>query len=91
MVRILANGDIVQDDDPRVQQTSSGPRNRYGTVNHGENDDPQYHAQSGIFNNGENGPTMFDTWNQKLLELGIPRWNVGTHVVEPLIDRKSVV
>nr|CAB3244469.1 uncharacterized protein C10orf35 homolog [Phallusia mammillata] len=28
---------------------------------------------------------MFDTWNQKLLELGIPRWNVGTHVVEPLM------
>ena len=38
---------------------------------------PQYMEQQ--------GPTIFDTWNQKLLQLGIPRWNVGSHVVEPLM------
>ena len=30
-------------------------------------------------------PTIFQTWNQKLLELGIPRWSIGNHVVEPLV------
>lgn len=31
------------------------------------------------------GPTLFDTWNAKLVQAGIPRWIVGSVTVEPLM------
>ena len=36
-------------------------------------------------------PTLFEVWNQKLLQLGIPQWNIGNHVVEPLMSVMMLV
>ena len=51
------------------------------SAGHGYFDQQQHQQQGGVVQ----GPTVFDTWNQKLLELGIPRWNIGNHVVEPIM------
>ncbi|XP_039273263.2 protein FAM241B-like [Styela clava] len=93
MVRILANGDVVQDDDPRLQQrTNTGTR--YGTINSqdsgydeqqsagGAGDAMPYHGGQAHY---QEGPTLFDTWNQKLIDIGIPRWNIGNNTIEPLM------
>ena len=29
--------------------------------------------------------SVFDTLNQKLLDAGIPRWNLGSYVIEPIV------
>ncbi|XP_077999470.1 protein FAM241B-like [Glandiceps talaboti] len=86
MVRILANGDIVQDDDPRVRQSSSrgndaSGRPRQGYVRHEE------YNQQGQYGGGEGQMqqvSIFDVLNQKLVDGGFPRWNLGPYVVEPI-------
>lgn len=96
MVRILSNGDIVQDDDPRVRQRKE-PSSRFGTIHsqdsgYGGSSGSGYQAGGGDaipYHGGQQhyaeGPTLFDTWNQKLVQIGIPRWNIGSHTVEPLM------
>ncbi len=29
---------------------------------------------------------MFEALNQKLVDMGLPRWNIGSYVVEPLVS-----
>ncbi|XP_071829982.1 protein FAM241B-like [Apostichopus japonicus] len=105
MVRILANGDIVQDDDPRAQQ---GRRTQGGTNIHGlrssTSDQGRGYRNEGQGQGGgqawygggaggegvpEDGQvrqvSIFEVINQKLLDLGVPRWNFGQHVVEPIV------
>ncbi|XP_046557374.1 protein FAM241B-like [Haliotis rubra] len=83
MVRILSNGDIVPDDDPRASQASSRggnssrPQPRQGYVRHDED------AQQGM--NGQQ-VSIFDSLNQRLLAAGIPRFNVGQMTVEPIVS-----
>ncbi|KAK1164720.1 protein FAM241B-like [Acipenser oxyrinchus oxyrinchus] len=85
MVRILANGEIVQDDDPRVRK----PHNRREEVHvprqtHGgaqaQNTPQAPHAPRG------QGRSAFSDMNQLLVNLGFPRWNLGTQVIEPLMS-----
>eukprot|EP00058_Branchiostoma_floridae_P010744 XP_002596232.1 hypothetical protein BRAFLDRAFT_202878 [Branchiostoma floridae] len=79
MVRILANGEIVQDDDPRVrrpnqqrqQATRRQVRGKQRRVAKNESD--VYGRLS-----------MFDAINQKLLALGIPRFQLMGTTVEPI-------
>ncbi|KAI8521068.1 hypothetical protein Bbelb_008220 [Branchiostoma belcheri] len=81
MVRILANGEIVQDDDPRVrrpnQQNQQAAR-RQGYIRHDEqpNVGPGGHHVQQV--------SMFDAINQKLLALGIPRFQLAGTTVEPI-------
>ncbi|XP_002738922.1 protein FAM241B-like [Saccoglossus kowalevskii] len=81
MVRILANGDIVQDDDPRArsstgrQRDTQSNRPRQGYVQHED------HNQYG---GGGQQVSIIDVGNQKLLDAGFPRWNLGPYVVEPI-------
>ncbi|XP_066304616.1 protein FAM241B-like [Branchiostoma lanceolatum] len=81
MVRILANGEIVQDDDPRVrrpnQQRQQGAR-RQGYIQHEE--------QPNVGPGGQHVQqvSMFDAINQKLLALGIPRFQLAGTTVEPI-------
>ncbi|CAH1794592.1 unnamed protein product [Owenia fusiformis] len=91
MVRILSNGEIVQDNDPRLQQrgnTNGSQQQRRGYIEHNDNEDAMMQGQGG----GQRGmgyaqgPSMFDTLNQKLLNAGFPRWNAGPYVVEPLVS-----
>ncbi|XP_062576976.1 protein FAM241B-like [Saccostrea cucullata] len=87
MVRILSNGDIVPDDDPRAQQAagnrgSNSPRPRQGFVQH--DSDQQPGAGRGFLGQGDGQVSVFTLINQKLLDLGIPRFSVGPYVVEPI-------
>ncbi|XP_070544323.1 protein FAM241B-like [Ptychodera flava] len=82
MVKILANGEIVPDDDPRVRQSSSrrpdtAGRPRQGFVQH-ENYNQQYAGGQ------MQQVSIFDNLNQRLLDAGVPRWNLGSYVVEPI-------
>ncbi|XP_070608292.1 protein FAM241B [Erythrolamprus reginae] len=97
MVRILANGDIVQDDDPRVQQTTQNRENssrllRNGgffnaTSNTGPNPPQHYQQQQQQRPNarpGERSP--FSDINQQLVNMGFPTWHLGNQVVEPVMS-----
>ncbi|CAC5392856.1 unnamed protein product [Mytilus coruscus] len=80
----LHNGDIVPDDDPRAQQSSSrsgrptSARPRQGFVQHDNNAYQQGQA-------GGQSVSVFTVVNQKLLGYGLPRFNVGPYVVEPIV------
>ncbi|XP_058044620.1 protein FAM241B [Ahaetulla prasina] len=97
MVRILANGDIVQDDDPRVRQTTQNRENssrlvRNGgffnaTSNAGPNPPQHYQQQQQQRQNarpGERSP--FSDINQQLVNMGFPTWHLGNQVVEPVMS-----
>ncbi|KAF7247441.1 hypothetical protein EYD10_06658 [Varanus komodoensis] len=96
MVRILANGDIVQDDDPRVRRSNQNRENssRPGFFNMGTNtgvpprqqEQQPYHQreqQQGA-RPGERSP--FSDINQQLVNMGFPTWNLGNQVVEPVMS-----
>ncbi|BFZ02604.1 hypothetical protein BsWGS_05643 [Bradybaena similaris] len=80
MVKILANGDIVADDDPRAQQTYS---KQTGNAHSG-----QTRIQSTRHVQQDNGPqvSIFQSLNQRLVALGIPSFNFGDIVVEPIVS-----
>ncbi|GAB1295167.1 Protein FAM241B [Apodemus speciosus] len=88
MVRILANGEIVQDDDPRVrtstQQRSSG--SRQGFFNRGHGAPPggpgPRQQQAGAQLGAAQSP--FGDLNRQLANMGFPQWHLGNHVVEPV-------
>uniref|UniRef100_A0A670IX88 Family with sequence similarity 241 member B n=1 Tax=Podarcis muralis TaxID=64176 RepID=A0A670IX88_PODMU len=81
MVRILANGDIVQDDDPRVRQstqnrgTSSRPVRRRPFCGAS----PQDAARPGE-------RSLLSDINQQLVNMGFLTWNLGNQVVEPVMS-----
>ncbi|XP_013409784.1 uncharacterized protein FAM241B [Lingula anatina] len=80
MVRILSNGDIVQDDDPRIKRNSgqsSSSGQRRGFVQH--NDNPYQQGAGGV-----QTVSIFEVMNQKLLDAGLPRFNLGPYTVEPI-------
>ncbi|XP_038599991.1 protein FAM241B [Tachyglossus aculeatus] len=85
MVRILANGDIVQDDDPRVRANSQarGNSSRQGLFDgtRGAGDPPPRQPGAGP---GPRSP--FSELNRQLVTMGFPVWNVGNQVVEPVMS-----
>ncbi|KAM4636224.1 protein FAM241B [Discoglossus pictus] len=87
MVRILANGEIVQDDDPRVRATTHHRDNttRQGFFNGANNTRPgqQPGPQAG---GRQEGRSPFSDINQQLVNMGFPRWNLGNQVVEPVMS-----
>ncbi|XP_048472345.1 protein FAM241B-like isoform X2 [Rhincodon typus] len=84
MVRILANGEIVQNDDPRVrtapQRREDLNRPRQGYVHNSENANQFYHGQT------NQDHSLFANLNQQLINMGFPRWNLGNQVIEPLVS-----
>ncbi|KAJ6661599.1 hypothetical protein lerEdw1_013838 [Lerista edwardsae] len=100
MVRILANGDIVQDDDPRVRQSTRNRENssRLGFFNTTTNAGPapqQYYQhqqqQQQQQQPHQQGPrpgerSPFSDINQQLVNMGFPAWNLGNQVVEPVMS-----
>ncbi|XP_069609333.1 protein FAM241B isoform X1 [Ranitomeya imitator] len=85
MVRILANGDIVQDDDPRIRANSQRSSSRQGFFNTVGNAGagPQQVPQDGA---RQEGRSPFTDINQQLVNMGFPRWNLGNQVVEPVMS-----
>ena len=66
-------------------QAASSPEEYYRQAAKGNNPSLNPgHFQGNHDEHRQPMPSMFDEWNQKLLQLGIPRWNIGDHVVEPL-------
>jgi len=95
MVKILSNGEIVDDNDPRLCTANSEQR----VDRHIENDQNSWRlnfgtpvpegaeGQAGIgvpANQRSEGVTLFDLMNDKLLEAGIPRLQLGAYDVEPI-------
>ncbi|XP_069741705.1 protein FAM241B-like [Narcine bancroftii] len=84
MVRILANGDIVQDDDPRVRKAPPRReelnRGRQGYIHNTEN---AYQPHQRPANQGH---SLFSDMNQRLINMGFPRWNLGNQVIEPIMS-----
>uniref|UniRef100_A0A803JN08 Family with sequence similarity 241 member B n=1 Tax=Xenopus tropicalis TaxID=8364 RepID=A0A803JN08_XENTR len=78
MVRILANGEIVQDDDPRVRTNAHTRTNnqRQGYFNTPTNggQGPQQIPQE---ERRPEGRSPFSEINQQLVNMGFPRWNLG--------------
>ncbi|XP_063163599.1 protein FAM241B [Candoia aspera] len=96
MVRILANGDIVQDDDPRVRQTTQSRENSsrllrnggfFNTTTSTVPNPPQHYQRQqqrqGV-RPGERSP--FSDINQQLVNMGFPTWHLGNQVVEPVMS-----
>ncbi|XP_075466735.1 protein FAM241B [Ascaphus truei] len=87
MVRILANGEIVQDDDPRVRSNThrrdNNPRQGFFNTAGNAGPGPQQAAQAG---GGPQGRSPFSDVNQQLVNMGFPRWNIGNQVVEPVMS-----
>ncbi|XP_063969228.1 protein FAM241B-like [Lytechinus pictus] len=89
MVRVLASGEVVADDDPRAQASrnqQSGSSRQMGRINH-DNDmgNQGGYGGGGAQGGGAGGVSIFQVLNQKLLDAGIPRWTLGTTVVEPIV------
>ncbi|XP_074648458.1 protein FAM241B-like [Tubulanus polymorphus] len=87
MVRILSSGEIVQDDDPRLRR-STGPEQRRANIQQIQHDDPQQQPEAAA---GGGAASVFDTLNQKLLDVGIPRFNVRQYTVEPIVTTGFVL
>ncbi|XP_041485852.1 protein FAM241B-like [Lytechinus variegatus] len=95
MVRVLASGDVVADDDPRAQASrnqQSGSSRQMGRIRHDNDMGNQggygggaYGGGGGAQGGGAGGVSIFQVLNQKLLDAGIPRWTLGTTVVEPIV------
>ncbi|XP_075072802.1 protein FAM241B [Mixophyes fleayi] len=85
MVRILANGEIVQDDDPRVRTNANRSNSRQGFFNTAGNTGtgPQQVPEEG---RRQEGRSPFTDINQQLVNMGFPRWNLGSQVVEPVMS-----
>ena len=50
------------------------------------------HADDNVQGAGNNGmASVFDNLNNRLLEAGIPRWNAGPYVVEPIVSMGFVL
>ncbi|XP_004701197.1 protein FAM241B [Echinops telfairi] len=88
MVRILANGEIVQDDDPRARTTSTQHSStpRQGFFNRGRGallgGPGPLQQQAGARLGATQSP--FHDLNRQLVNMGFPQWHLGGHVVEPV-------
>ncbi|XP_032985688.1 protein FAM241B isoform X1 [Rhinolophus ferrumequinum] len=88
MVRILANGEIVQDDDPRVRTAtpphSGTPRQSFLNRGHGAPlGGPGPRQQQGGARLGA-AQSPFNDLNRQLVNMGFPQWHLGNHAVEPV-------
>ncbi|CAH2321892.1 hypothetical LOC496790 [Pelobates cultripes] len=84
MVRILANGEIVQDDDPRVRSRETSRQGFFNTANRTTaGAGPQQVPGDGA---RQQGRSPFTEINQQLVNMGFPRWNLGNQVVEPVMS-----
>ena len=82
MVTII-NGEIVQDNDPRAQEFRNRGRRQ-------ERQQERSQQQRTYGPNEENPPqqggSIFDQLNNRLLAAGVPRWNLGQNIVEPIVS-----
>ncbi|XP_062069134.1 protein FAM241B-like [Lepus europaeus] len=91
MVRILANGEIVQDDDPRVRTSVPAAAVRGGSpwqsfLNRGHGAPPggpgPRKQQAGARLGAAQSP--FNDLNRQLVHMGFPQGHLGNHTVEPV-------
>jgi len=80
MVTII-NGEIVQDNDPRAQEFRNRGR-RQEQQQRGHQQQQWSHSQTSPQEN--QGGSIFDQLNNRLISAGFPRWNLGQNVVEPI-------
>ncbi|EDO33771.1 predicted protein [Nematostella vectensis] len=85
MVTII-DGEIVQDDDPRAQAYKNRNRRPENSSSQGSFHQTQRNGRAPPGPGGLGAGSMFDQFNNKLIELGFPRWNIGDNVVEPIVS-----
>ena len=81
MVTII-NGEIVQDNDPRAQEF----RNRGRRQEQPQQQQQWSHGTQSRNPPGQEGGSIFDQLNNRLVSAGFPRWNLGQNVVEPIVS-----
>ena len=81
MVTII-NGEIVQDNDPRAQEF----RNRGRRQEQQQRQPQQQWSHSQNPPHEQQGGSIFDQLNNRLISAGFPRWNLGQNVVEPIVS-----
>lgn len=81
MVTII-NGEIVQDNDPRAQEF----RNRGRRQEQQQRQSQQQWSHSQNPPQEQQGGSIFDQLNNRLISAGFPRWNLGQNVVEPIVS-----
>lgn len=83
MVMII-NGEIVQDNDPRAQEF----RNRGRRQERQQEQSQQQWSYGSHMQNPpvQQGGSIFDQLNNRLITAGFPRWNLGQNVVEPIVS-----
>jgi len=95
MVRILSNGEIVPDDDPRAQSSSRNPSQQQNSAQSGQNRTPRFqNVQAGPTGYNENAQgqpggqqvSLFQVLNQRLISMGFPRFTLSGITVEPIIS-----
>ena len=80
MVTII-NGEIVQDNDPRAQEFRNRGRRQERQQQHSQQQ--WTHEQNPP---AQQGGSIFDQLNNRLLTAGFPRWNLGQNIVEPIVS-----
>lgn len=83
MVTII-NGEIVQDSDPRAQAYRERNRRQEGQSYQQRNQQQPHMGQEPAARGGAGG--VFEEINNRLLNAGFPRWNIGENVVEPFVS-----
>lgn len=81
MVTII-NGEIVQDNDPRAQEFRNRGRRQEQQQRRPQQQWP--HSQNPPHE--QQGGSIFDQLNNRLISAGFPRWNLGQNVVEPIVS-----
>lgn len=81
----LINGEIVQDNDPRAQEFRSRERRQERPQGQSQQTGGYYETR---WQNPQEqqGGSIFNQINDRLLAAGFPRWNLGQNVVEPIVS-----
>ncbi|KAK6748690.1 hypothetical protein RB195_001357 [Necator americanus] len=77
MVRVLSNGEVVADDDPRAfRQRSSAPRSQPAT--------PTYHQPQTQATSTDGFSSLWNNANDRLRQFGLDSFHVAGYRVDPL-------
>uniref|UniRef100_A0A4W3HCR1 Family with sequence similarity 241 member B n=1 Tax=Callorhinchus milii TaxID=7868 RepID=A0A4W3HCR1_CALMI len=84
MVSILSVGDMTYDEGPLIRKTKNRHESLHhpvqGFIQHSENTNQPHRGQV------NEGRSLFTDLNQRLINMGFPRWNIGNQVIEPIMS-----
>ena len=57
-----------------------------GSIRHDEDDEQENGQYQGGGQGGQGGVSIFQVFNQRLQDAGMPSWNAGPYVVQPIVS-----